>query len=191
MEPSLEPLWEGLPKGVHRKGSHCGHFCKYPPHHDHKAKLESFPHLVLSRKSRCTSLPHVPTLSSRTGREFVPWRAHQAAFQWAHSALLTLVCSIPQPVLPARPDLARGSGSGPCGCESVPLECQPVPRPYAVWAKALFTVNITAELTEAAAGAGTCHRQDKSWDLLSLRPREAGPATDLLLSSLDPTTRGH
>lgn len=33
----------------------------------------------------------------------------------------------------------------PDGCESVPLESQTLPRPYAVWERALFTVNITAE----------------------------------------------
>lgn len=31
-----------------------------------------------------------------------------------------------------------------------------------------YSLNIAAELTEAAAGAGTCHCQDKSWDLLYL-----------------------
>ena len=34
---------------------------------------------------------------------------------------------------------------GPCDREFVPFEYQTLPKPYAVWETALFTVNITAE----------------------------------------------
>lgn len=52
----------------------------------------------------------------------------------------------PSPCVPAWPDFARMAQVVSLSSrESVPLECQTLPRPYAVWEKALFTVNVIAE----------------------------------------------
>ena len=85
----------------------------------------------------------------------------------------------------------------PYGCESVLLESQTLPRPYAVWERALFTVNIAAEnwqrqllgleAVTVRTSAGTCcaHRSRKA------EPVRLMTALLVLLRSRGPISPGH
>lgn len=163
------------------------------------------PWLLTSGKSRKgVFLPYFQFPHSWTCGEFVPWRTHQPAFQRGrYSAPLKpgsrwYSFKSPNPCCPAWPDLARATwAAGPCDREFVPFEYQTLPKPYAVWEKALFTVNVTAENWQRQLLGLEPVTVGKSTETCCThRPQEAEAAGLMkallvLLRSLGPTSLGH